>query len=163
MHGPINIRFTCIKIPWFLSDFTISNNRGPLAKKFKRLAFQSELADGFRGHPRYWILFTSWVVSTLERDVPCVTGASSLSPTRSCQVRTVKRENGREERVGKLHVKFVCVYLACLFKSQSVRLYARKTAQGLSSYNQANTAETTWRRRCISALLFRENVLLDGQ
>ena len=67
-------------------------------------------------------------------------------PTRSCQVRTVKRENGREERMVKLHVKFVCVYLACLFKSQSVRLYARNSseaAKGLLSYNQAKTADTT--------------------
>ena len=46
----------------------------------------------------------------------------------------------------KLHVKFVCVYLACLFKSQSVRLYARNSseaAKGLLSYNQAKTADTT--------------------
>jgi len=44
--------YTCIKIQWFLSDVTISNNRGPPAKKFKGLAFQLELTDGFRRHPR---------------------------------------------------------------------------------------------------------------
>jgi len=82
-----------------------SNNRGPLVQKFKRLAFKFELTDGFRGHPGYRILFTSWVISTLERDVPCVTWASSLSPPDvvTCELWRGKTAE-RSERASYIHV-----------------------------------------------------------